>query len=76
MTGTLIFALVWAASSAAAFVVFVDDWRSSFDANRGDVTLFAILSVLGPISLASALIVWLVGKSTGRESPVIWERKR
>lgn len=67
--------LMWLATSAASFAIFVDSWRESFDATRADMALFVLLSALGPVSLGAAIIVWLIEQPSSSASPVIWGRK-
>jgi glycerol-3-phosphate acyltransferase PlsY len=64
---------VWLACGAAAFWLFCDSWRQSFDVGRRDATLFGFLSLVGPASLLAAALIWLAERDWG-PSPTIWRQ--
>lgn len=65
---------VYLLCGAAAFALFVDSWRRKWDVERRDAVVFGFLSLGGPASLLTAILVWLVEREWDA-SPVVWRRK-
>jgi len=64
------------ASAVAAFWLLQHDWRRTLDVSAGEIALFAFLALLGPVGLATGLIVNATSM-IGRRLPegVIWRRR-
>ena len=79
MSGDFIFyALVagYIASSTVAWAILAKDCLRLFgEVSLGDAIFFAVMSIAGPISLATALIVYAIGTLSEWKSPIIMRRK-
>lgn len=71
----------WLFTAWLASRIFIDAWRFQFDVDREDRAFFRLMSFAGPVSLALAVIIWIMdyyehrNRTLNRNRDIIYPRK-
>jgi len=66
------FLAIWVVCSIASWFVLAATWRSRYDMTIRDAFFFGIVSLYGPMSLISAVLIGLIYSNGGK---TIWRKK-
>lgn len=74
-----VIAIVYISCCVLTWFVLVDDWRKVWDLDLEAAIVFAAFSIFGPVSLAVAVIAWVIGWTVDRphesKHKLIWRKK-